>query len=525
MSRMTMDKAFFSQLLQMSDELFSKAVVHASIRKDQPAIAGALACMEKGKWQAHLWEEPKDEYIQMRLSDGDFYTGKTHCVSLLHMAASACVAPLKEWDNLTCQSIDAFNTKQRCGWAYCPDASIPIWSAQARALVCQLIDLCEDQVSTHGHLMQGRRSPSLLLLDAIADRTPYDEAVQLVVQGCQPKHLWEDPGVFKTLRDLFKNGRIGALTHMINSCPQEYTPKLESLIVDLTSHQRHNPLFYKCALNPSHLTTGQADSHLLAFTQALGAKVPQSCVDVALAMIYTTINDPQASDRSTLITGLIDQVDRQMGVGSHQSWPLKGQVDIKGVNAPNMTRDITVAALEHYAVPVVEKLQHYIACNPRSDVISTAWGGVNSSRSINLIDFQSVMQCLRDSGVDISGLSTFPVGGWGNDVMVTSNPMHYIAASGNDQSLEMMHILLELGADPHLRDKRNWEAASHLSSEPRSRWKGMLRSRLAREAANKAVEEITRELHFDGENVSLPQSSSVLTMPVDKQSVSLSVKP
>lgn len=508
MSRMTMDKAFFSQLLQMSDELFSKAVVHASIRKDQAAIAGALACMEKGKWQAHLWEEPKDERIQMRLSDGDFYTGKTHCVSLLHMAASACVAPLKEWDNLTCESIDAFNTKQRSGWVYYHQANIPAWNAQAQALVYQMIDLCEDQAGTHGQLMRDRRSPSALLLEAIADRTPYDEAIQLVVQGCQPKHLWEDSGVFKTLRDLFKNGQIGPLTHMINSCPQEYTPKLESLIVDLTSHQRHNSLFYKQALHPSRLTFAQAGAHVLAFTQALGAKVPQWCVDIPLAMIYALLNTQPVGHCNTLITDLIKQVDRQMGVTSEQSWPLDEQGNIKGSTAPTMTRDIVVSALKYHAAPVVEKLRCYLALDSKNDEISTAWGGINSNQSVDLIGFKKVMQCLRDSGVDISVFSTFPVGGWGNDIRVISNPMHCIAASGNDQAPEMMLILLELGADPHLRDKRKWEAASHLSHEPRSRWKNMLRSHLAREAANKAVEEITRELHFDGENVSLPQSTS-----------------
>lgn len=106
---------------------------------------------------------------------------------------------------------------------------------------------------------------------------------------------------------------------------------------------------------------------------------------------------------------------------------------------------------------------------------------------LNTEDFRDSLRALESVGLDVYG----PIRVAGNGKQVRSTLLHALAESQHKDTCSAMVVALEEGADPHVRNERNWLAASCVSNKDRKQqWALIEKSFLARKAAQAAVCEI-----------------------------------
>lgn len=253
---------------------------------------------------------------------------------------------------------------------------------------------------------------------------------------------------------------------------------------------------------------GHAVCNFLDVLDGIGQEGPSSVVRVRVLEAYLSeVSELSGVDRSVnWNTQVIDRLLHGAGdLGGRDLTTAFGEVvEASRGGQPEFQGPIQRAlriALKSHCGPAVacmaDLLRHQLieggAMGHPTDALVDAMSP-SSDATLNVSRFQQVLEVLRCCGYRFDTAVPKPLDSGIKRGSTNSSCLHLLAQTGNPGIVPLMIEAVRFGADPKARDARNRTVEGTLDAGLRESWSTALRSELARQAAQAAIDEMALDL-------------------------------
>lgn len=561
---------FFARALSLGGDYFESALMHLSARGDHQAVAEAVKFMSRDDHSLEnfelinklLWTPPHSVEVMVR-SKGKLVETFINSGGVHHaVALSLFLLPLEPQEDLSSIRGAKIDSAFSEGWTHSMPVKSSPWSAEKHGALQLMVDLCrkhrlpceETALFIRKHVHKTTH-PVGYLLEALLDRSPTADPICRMLEGVEISFLKTDGRLHTTAASALEMGRVQLVIDMVNSYPawrtdgQEGPSSSLELATTLSMGRRYNSrvfnglfdaAFAERDANPEAGHLLEEEERACALIRLVCRRENDKAIDVLLRSLIGHLdraNHRLSGWSAPLVDELSSLLDIEMGLQPEIPWPLM-PAELKPPNKEHgkghrdeLVFNLLKVSIRSRCTPLMTKLSLAFEHLKDKRMASLAWSEFPPEKQPTLKEFKDGVRTLQSMGVNLNeplhpDTDASPLEGnlfhhrknkarYGFKKARTSPPfddgmtaLYNLAGSSlpMDFKLQCMHALLELGANPHVKNQRGWTAASRLPADVRAQWQSMVRSHETRLRAMEALASINADEVFASEKASLSVS-------------------
>lgn len=364
------------------------------------------------------------------------------------------------------------------------------------------------QVSDSIALISSRTDAPVLpqFILSLARYSRWDKPLEEMIDIVSGDQLTDAKNVSATLQSLAKQGRYEPMAQLLQKVPQNtlvgVLPDLADALQELDdrgafrywgrAREEDSTLFLNHPMGDAPLGPVQA----LALEPIELACVRTGSAEIAVHALRNYLSTCQGTTRpwqEGFIDKALEIIDRSLQLNG-DAWPTGEKRTTAGVRNAKIAPLVTLA-LEEACAPVLARLPDHLHALLDSAELNVLW----KPEKLRQASGERVAECTRllvNRGLDLNTLRFHTsIGASQPSCLRTYAPLHYAALSNSEDRVKTMIALLEMGADPALKDHAGRTAEGLLvdtlaSEEAQRSWSAASRSWAAKQSALSAIEEL-----------------------------------